>query len=402
LHRSTILKIALIVHGRFHAFDLARALVARGHDVTVFTNYPAWAAARFGLPPSRVRSFTAHGIVNRVVPPALAGITESSLHVLFGRWAAREVGKESWDIIHCWSGVSEELLASARCGAGLTLLMRGSAHIATQSRLLREEAVRANVPLDRPSAWMIDRERREYALADRIVVLSSFARRSFEEEGVPAQKLSTLPLGVDVRAFRPSPEVVADRRRRMLAGEPLQVLFVGALSYQKGLFDLGRVVEALSGPSFRFTLVGPITRESAQIVHALRGKADIVGKVPQADLPRLYERSDLFLFPTIQDGYAMVLAQAKAAGLPILTTPNSAGADIITSGLDGWILPIRDARAFEERLTWCHEHRDVIAEMAQRVYATFQARDWAEVAAEFDAICQRAIANESRAAAVTS
>jgi glycosyltransferase involved in cell wall biosynthesis len=177
---------------------------------------------------------------------------------------------------------------------------------------------------------------------------------------------------------------------------------VGALSYQKGLFDLGRVVEALSGPSFRFTLVGPITRESAQIVHALRGKADIVGKVPQADLPRLYERSDLFLFPTIQDGYAMVLAQAKAAGLPILTTPNSAGADIITSGLDGWILPIRDARAFEERLTWCHEHRDVIAEMAQRVYATFQARDWAEVAAEFDAICQRAIASESRAAAVTS
>jgi glycosyltransferase involved in cell wall biosynthesis len=162
------------------------------------------------------------------------------------------------------------------------------------------------------------------------------------------------------------------------------------------------VIEALSGPSFHFTLVGPMTRESAHIVGALRDKADIVGKVPQAELPRLYERSDLFLFPTIQDGFAMVLAQAKAAGLPILTTANSAGADIITSGLDGWILPIRDARAFEERLTWCHEHRHVVAEMAQRVYESFQARDWAEVAAEFDAMCRRAIAAESRAAVVTS
>jgi glycosyltransferase involved in cell wall biosynthesis len=376
-------------------------LLAGGHDVTVFTNYPAWAVSRFGVPPARVRSFTTHGILTRSVPPALSGVTESSLHSLFGRWAAREVDKESWDIIHCWSGVSEELL-TMRPRKGLTLLMRGSAHIATQSRLLREEATRTGVALDQPSAWMIERELREYALADRIVVLSTFARETFEQEGVPADKLSTLPLGVDVGAFRPSAEVVAERQRRILSGAPLQVLYVGALSYQKGLFDLGRVVDALSGDNFRFTLVGPMTRESAHIVSTLRGKAEIVGKVPQAELPRLYERSDLFLFPTIQDGFAMVLTQAKAAGLPILTTWNSAGTDLITSDVDGWILPIRDSLAFERRLTWCDEHRDVLAEMTQRVYDQFQPRDWATVAADFDEICRHAIALGSPCAALTN
>jgi glycosyltransferase involved in cell wall biosynthesis len=377
-------------------------LLAGGHDVTVFTNYPAWAVARFGVPPARVRSFTTHGILTRTVPSALSGLAESSLHSLFGRWAAREVDKESWDIIHCWSGVSEELLTSAHPRKALTLLMRGSAHIATQSRLLREEAARTGVALDQPSAWMIDRERREYALADRIVVLSTFARQTFEQEGVPAEKLSTLPLGVDVGAFRPSAQIVAARQRRIRSGAPLQVLYVGALSYQKGLFDLGRVVDALAGERFHFTLVGPTTRESADIVSALRGKAEMVGKVPQAELPRLYERSDLFVFPTIQDGFAMVLTQAKAAGLPILTTSNSAGTDLISSDVDGWILPIRDSLAFERRLMWCHEHRNVLAEMTRRVYDRFQPRDWAIVAADFEAICRHAIALGPPCAALTN
>jgi glycosyltransferase involved in cell wall biosynthesis len=125
-----------------------------------------------------------------------------------------------------------------------------------------------------------------------------------------------------------------------------------------------------------------------------------IGKVPQAELPRLYDRSDLFLFPTIQDGFAVVLAQAKAAGLPILTTSNSAGGDLITSGVDGWILPIRDPQGFVDRLRWCHEHRGDLAEMTLRVYDRFQPRDWAAVAADFETLCRRGLAAESTLAGV--
>jgi len=368
--------------------------------VTVFTNYPAWAASRFGLPRSRIRSFTAHGLLTRAVSKTTSGIvsrTESWLHRMFGRWAAREVGKEPWDVIHCWSGVSEELLAPSR-RRGVALLMRGSAHIAVQSRLLEEEEGRADVRLDRPSAWMIGREVREYALADEIVVLSTFAKRTFEEQGVPSSKLAILPLGVDVQSFRPSPDAIARRQHRVRAGHPLNVLYVGALSYQKGLFDLARVVEALSGEPFRFVLVGPITREAESVVGTLRGKAEIVGKVPQHELPALYARADLFVFPTIQDGFGMVLTQAKAAGLPILTTPNSAALDLVTPDEDGWIVPIRDGAALAQRLRWCHDHREVVADMTQRVYDRFQPRDWARVAADFEETCEQATATGAKRA----
>jgi glycosyltransferase involved in cell wall biosynthesis len=387
------LKIALVVHGRFHAFDLARALLARDHSVTVLTNYPRWAAARFGLPAGCVRSFTTHGVLTRASArvSGLGDRSEAWFHTMFGRWAARELAGESWDVVHCWSGISEELLERSSRRAALTLLMRGSAHIATQSRLLQEEEARAGVPLDRPSRWMIEREQREYTLTDDIVVLSTFAKRTFEQEGVASNKVAVLPLGVDVRRFRPAPDAIERRERRIRSGETLNVLYVGALSYQKGLLDLARVIEALPSGRFRFTLVGPVTAEAAPVVRALAGRAEVVGKLPQSGLPAMYEKADIFVFPTIQDGFGMVLTQAKASGLPILTTPNSAALDLVSPGRDGWIVAIRDAEAIEARLTWCDGNRNALAAMTRQIYDRFQPRDWANVAADFDGICGRAL-----------
>ena len=97
------LKIAIVVHGRFHAFDLARALLLRGHDVTLFTNYPKWAVKRFDFPESRARSFWLHGVMSRAASKLHRGggaRHEEWFHTLFGRWAATELAKEHWDIVH--------------------------------------------------------------------------------------------------------------------------------------------------------------------------------------------------------------------------------------------------------------------------------------------------------------
>jgi glycosyltransferase involved in cell wall biosynthesis len=386
------LKIAIVVQGRFHAFDLARVLLARGHAVTVFTNYPPWAAARFGVPAEHVRSFATHAFLERAASRlARTGslrYPEAWLHQMFGRWAAREVAAASWDVVHCWSGVSEEILSVAD-RRSLTLLMRGSAHIAEQSRLLRDEETRAGVALDRPSGWMIARELREYALADHIVVLSTFSRTTFQGEGIRDDRISVLPLGVDVAAFRPSADVTEARKRRILAGEPLRVLYVGSVSYQKGLVDLAATIDALDGEPFRFVLVGRVLPEAASLVERLRARAEIVGHVAQARLPAVYADADLFVFPTIQDGFGVVLAQAKAAGLPIVTTPHGAGPDMVTPDRDGWIVPIRDGAAIVERLRWCQTNRPALAAMTTQVYDTFRPRDWTDVAADFEALCGR-------------
>jgi glycosyltransferase involved in cell wall biosynthesis len=394
------MRIALVVHGRFHGFDLGKALIERGHDVSVLTNYPAVVAPRFGLPKTSVRSFVWHGVLDRAAMAAAGRLPsvypERRLHELFGRWAAKEVRRRPFDVVHSWSGVSLELLSDPTLVATPVLLMRGSAHIRAQDRLLRDEEGRAGVPLDRPSAWMIGREEREYAGADRIVVLSTFARRTFVEEGCDPDRVSVLPLGVDVEAFRATPAASDARAARILGGGVLRVLYVGALSFQKGLLDLLRAATLLGGDPVEFTLMGPRLAESEALLAMAGANVRLLPKRPQAELPEVYAAADLFVFPTIQDGFGMVLTQAKAAGLPIITTDNCAGSDLVTEGQDGWIVPIRDSQALADRLRWCTTHRRAVADMARAVEAAYQPQSWGRVAEDFEGIALEAMRTHRR------
>ena len=384
------LRIAIVVQGRFHAFDLARALLERGHDVTVFTNYPQWAASRFGLPSRAVRSYVGHFVADRAVGATswtpLSRGWEPISHQAFGRWAARQLASEVWDVIHCWSGVSEEILRSSVAARTPTLLMRGSSHIKLQRRLLDEESLRVSADLDRPSDWMVGRELREYERATRIVVLSTFAAQSFEDEGVSTDRISLLPLGVDVDAFRPSGDAIATRARRIRSGEPLTIAYAGTVSFRKGFWDLAEIVRAVPPAHFRFRLAGSVLPECQSLVASLGSRVEALGPLRQAELPAFYQQADVFVFPTLEDGFGLVLTQAKASGLPIVATTNCGARDIIGDENEGWILPIRAPELFVDRLHWCHRHREHLAAMTSSNRAG-DTTTWTTVAADFERIC---------------
>ena len=388
------MKIAIVVHGRFHAFDLARALGQRGHTVKLLTNYPKWATRRFGIPNDMVYSFWPHGILSRIAARLYQTLKvprpEAWLHRLFGRWAAGVLRKETWDVIHPWSGVAEETLRAVSSGQGLQLLMRGSAHVRVQADILQQEEQRTGVALDRPSSWMVAREEREYQFADQVVTLSQFAYQSFIDQGMPPQKLRLLPLGVDVAAFRPPPAVIEARCQRLLAGEPLRVLYVGALSLQKGMWDLRTLLACPASRRFCVRLLGPQTPEVRPIFTDLLARAEWIPQQPQASLPHWYAWGDVFLFPSLQDGFAAVLSQAQASGLPIVATTNCGGPEVVQEGETGWIVPIRRPDVILERLQWCDTHRQELANMVWNIYAQnseSRGRDWLQVAAEFETLC---------------
>lgn len=365
------MKVAIVVHGRFHAFDLARAFLERGDEVMLLAPYPSRVIRRFGLEGADLRGFWVHGLLSRlaqraaapgrVKPPAFEG----PLHRWFGRWALSRLRNEPVDLICCWSGVSEELLLELQGGGAATLLTRGSAHIQKQAEILEAEGTRTGLRLEKPTPWMIEREKREYALASHICVLSSFALRSFRETGVDPGKLHLIPPGVPGERFRASPADVEARARRVLSGAPLTVLYVGALSLQKGMWDLLSVMRALPSSRFRFRLVGPLTPEVRPLLPEMRRRAEVAGKLPQGRLPEAYRRADIFLFPTLHDGFAETLAQACAAGLPAIASSHCAGPDLIEEGVTGWVLPPRAPESYAKRLQWCDRNREAFARMAR-------------------------------------
>jgi glycosyltransferase involved in cell wall biosynthesis len=389
------LKIAVVVHGRFHAFDLVKALLAQGHVVRLFTNYPKIIVKRFGIDVQHVQSFVLHGVLARLatrLPRKVQQSGESWLHRAFGTWAARQLRKSEWDVAFIWSGVAEESLKTCRAQCKLLGLMRGSAHIRAQARLLAEEEARTGQPQEQPSHWMLAREGREYELADVIFPISSFSYQTFVAAGITETKLSLLCAGADLNHFRVTPQVAEERCQRILTNQRLRVLNVGTFCYRKGVADLAEAMAVAGQEHYEYRHVGPVAAEADELADNLQGLVRFEGKKDHYALREFYAWGDIFVLPSIEDGFQTVLSQASASGLPIITTPNGAGLDLVREGKTGFVLPIRRPDLLVEKLRWCHENRLALAEMARRSYDDFQPRSWEAVAQEFTDICARRLA----------
>ena len=398
------LRIAVVVQGRFHAFDMTRALLEAGHDVRLLTNYPRGWPARAGVPRACVRSLLGHAVaaralhrIGRVVGRGQLG--EAFLHRWFSAWAMRRLQREPVDVSHCFSGVAEDVMADRSQSQRLRSMLRGSSHIRVQRRILDEEEQRTGRRVEKPSDWMVAREEREYAAADLIVVLSQFARRSFLDEGVPDAKLVLCPLGVEPRLFQARPEDVAARRARILdARRKLVVLTVGSFSLRKGAFDYAALAERM-GDRVEFVFRGDVGADAAWLRRRVGPAITFRGRVREDDLYEDYRAADLFFFPTLEDGYAAVLTQAAAAGLPILATTNCGAADFLTEGEDGWIVPIRRPDLAMDRLVWCEREREALAGVADRAARPRPARQWSARAGELVQAFRAALAATEDSAA---
>jgi len=385
------MNIAVVTHGRFEVFYLALALIERGHDVKVLINYPKWAAEKFGMKRDHVQCHMWHGIISRLL--GRWPFFEPMMHRWFGKWAAKQLKKRQWDIILGMSGISKEFLEEPQLKAAMNVVIRASAHIRTQYSILAEEEKRAGAPFNKPSQWMIDREEAEYALADKIRVLSRFSYDSFLFRGIQPDKLWLNPSAFPLEQFQAMPAIISQRCERILKGGPLRVLYVGNLSLQKGMIDLKKIIKLLENEGYEFYLVGKQLPEISCLFVDCSHNVVLHGKKKQQELMAFYEWADLFVYPTLQDGFPQVLAQAYAGGLPILATTNSSAPDFIEDGKTGWIFPIRSSGQFVEKLRWCDRNRAALAKMVisiEQSFSSAKVRTWADAAKETEAIMDKA------------
>lgn len=381
------MSIAIAVHGRFHAFHLAQALHNAQQDVTLYTNYPPFLLRRFDLGSLPTCSFGLHWGFEQGLRRTLGRIAPSDysqvLNPLFGRWLLNSFRQRHFDIIHMFSGIAEEVLEHKHKLCSTAQIVRGSSHIRYQNRLLQEEEERSQITLERPSAWTIRREESEYNLADNIVVLSQFAKTTFIQEGIPEEKIHIVPLGVRHDHFTASEQEIQSRIERIRSGQPLRILQTGLITHRKGLLDLCSIIKSLPTQHFTFTLVGDITQDARKRFQSIADQVNYINRVFEYKLKEIYSKHDIFILPTIEDGYAAVLAQAITNGLPVITTTNCSGSDIITDATNGWIVPIRSPQHFIDRLMWCHNNRQILAEMIQHSRQRSAIPSWTDTASQF-------------------
>jgi glycosyltransferase involved in cell wall biosynthesis len=333
--------------GQAHSFDLAKVLVHRGQLERFFTCYPRRRVVAKGLPAEVVEShplpFLAWYFGTRIVRSSrLKLATEPHHKIALDRAVARR--HPACDVYLSMSCVGLESGRAAQRNGAIWVVDRPCSHILTQDGITREEYQRHGLTFSGVSRRVIERELAEYDAADAILVPSLFSERSFIERGVPAEKVWRIPFGVDLSRFQPAPPKPRDT---------FNVLFAGHLSLRKGVPYLLEAFERARIPNKALTLAGAPWKNTQHMVdQAVRdGNVRALGSIPQAELAGLMQQSDVLVLPSVEEGLALVQAQALACGCPVIGTFNS-GAEDLVSARSGRVVPIRDpdaiARALEE------------------------------------------------------
>jgi glycosyltransferase involved in cell wall biosynthesis len=342
--------------GRFHAFDLASQMSRQGHLGRLYTAYPQTKVEN--VPRNRVSSYpylmAPAMILGRRTSPAVRRFLDWAVIETFDRWLAEKVSP--CDIFHCLSsyGLRARRAAKARYGA-LTVCDRGSSHIQYQDQLLAEEHDRHGLPYQPIDPRIVEKELHEYDESDLITVPSTFAHNSFVSMGVPVRKLAKIPYGVDLQLFRPQPKTDTTFR----------VIYVGSVTLRKGIPDLLQAAATLKIPNFELVLVGALDQSLRPFFQRYEGSFRYCGVVPRRDLFRYYSQSSAFVLASIQEGFGLVQAQAMACGLPVVATTNTGAEDLFTDGVEGFIVPIRDPEAIQNRILRLYNRPDLRDQMAR-------------------------------------
>jgi glycosyltransferase involved in cell wall biosynthesis len=323
-----------------------------------------------GVPRDRIRSFPLLGLeysARRIAARTPSAYTAADL------WAGNafclailRAGLGEAGGVYAFNSAGLRLLGRARRLGLKTVVEQTLAPSAVVDELLAQE--RAAFPdwqpveaADRNRMAFRARECGEWESADRIVCGSHFVRDGIRRAGGPVERAVVVPYGVDATA----PPVLRER-----ASRPLRVLTVGAVGLRKGTPYLLRAARLMNGAA-TFRLVGhvEVTPETAR---GMEETVELTGPAPRASIAHHLAWADVFLLPSICEGSATACYEALAAGLPVITTPNAGS--VVRNGIDGFVVPIRDANAIAASLEGIRTNPDLLHGLSRN--AALRAREF--------------------------
>lgn len=219
----------------------------------------------------------------------------------------------------------------------------------------------------------------ESMLADHVCVASSYTRQTLTDSGLDPAKISLVPYGVNTAQFSPG-------NRTDPGHGPLRIVWVGSLVQRKGLSYALDAVARFSPREVNFVVCG---RGFADLEIIRRHGSPNVEIKTGLDTNQIIEelrRADLFLLPSLAEGFAHSIVEAMSCGVPVITTAHTCGRDLIQEGVNGYIVPIRDADAIAQKLEDILNHRDVLDALGREARRTALTLTWDRFRKEIRAV----------------
>jgi glycosyltransferase involved in cell wall biosynthesis len=357
------MRVVVSVGGTWHVPYLGYQLQKRDMLQGVFTTTPKKRFLyRANLDSKRIHWFPLPELFSErlasllKIPPMVYAGSPYWHAVTFDQYVLRQLRSLHPDLLVAFSRFGLDSFRVCQLEGIKTIVERDSTHTIYRERLLEEEYSLQGIekqwrPLDRR---VVERELFEYDIANYIQIPSVFVENSFVEMGVSKQKIVRIPMGVNLEWFHP----VATNEPR-----PFKVLSIGGLGVRKGTKYLLESVEMLAGLNVDLVLAGALDPFIAQQLQTSKAAWTFTGYVQHHRLPGVYNNASVYCLPSVEEAMSYTILEAMACGLPVIASVNTGAADIITDGVDGFLVPIRDAEAIAEKLAILHDNPELRREM---------------------------------------
>ena len=379
-------RVTVVHSGARDAYQVAAALEEAGMLDTLVTDlfWPSdsWAQRLFprlpsgirsqlncrseqSLPSSRVKLCAVHGLATLLldkipaVPRSLRRFMMRKADAHLGRTAGRHAERNQTALLS-YSYYAHDAF---RGYSGDGILFQLHPHPASMRRiLLNELAAHPQCAVSLQQEWELALPEADFQhlvheplQARYILAASSFTRDSLVENGSSRADIHVIPYGVDSNHFVPDPHRIAR------ADSKLKLLFVGRINQRKGIQYLLDALRLVGSDRVELTVCGRVV-DDLKIFDSFPSVI-IRPDVTAPELLTAYQSADLFVFPSVAEGFGQVLLEALASGLPILTTTRTAGPDLIESGRQGFIVDPASAEQLAACIDWALSHPQALTAM---------------------------------------
>ena len=289
----------------------------------------------------------------------------------FDNIVAKYVGKSKPSAVYCYEDGALETFRAANKNGAKCIYDLPIGYWRAGRKIMQEE-------VDRRPEWgptmlglqdsmeKLQRKEEEMRLSDHIIVASSFTRKTLEVCPFPLAPISIIPYGcgsISTSAVKKSKD------------GPLRALFVGGLSQRKGIADLFEAVDSLQG-RVTLTLIGSKPVSDCPVLNNALKAHNWIPSLHHEGILKEMRNHDVLVFPSLFEGFGLVITEALSQGLPVITTPHTCGPDVITDGKDGFIVPIRSSEAIAAKLEKLYNERDLLYKMSEMALKKANERAW--------------------------
>lgn len=327
-------QVTLAVSGKFHAFHLASEY-AKMQKLSML-----YAAHRTIQPPKYLTSkqyknrfdLAVASYISARLP--LFGFTQAKKDEVFDAWMVKNLKNKAPSILHSWNGNSYKTFNALKNTDWLKCVERSCPFNLYQHELLRAEADFLNVEYIKDES-LLKREIEELYLADVIVAPSQYSASTYQDPEL-IKKVKINPLGANIQY-----------KERNARNPTFIVLMVGNYFLRKGTHYLIEAFKLIQRSDAELWIRGDVPDNYSKRINDKRVK--IIPPVLPDKLIELYQSADVFVQPSIDEGFGMTVFEALAFGLPLVVTENVGAKDLLNSQVSITV-PIRNPEALSQAI----------------------------------------------------